>query len=109
MSGVSRGLLFIQGFTAYSRINCLFICCLNMVGCAIINCSNSSKKSSKTKCSFYRLPAIIQHQGQQMLEITRERRRAWLKAISREDLTEEKLANVWVCERHFVASEYSIY
>ena len=66
-------------------------------------------KSSKTKCSFYRLPAIIQHQCQQMLEITRERRRAWLKAISREDLTEEKLANIWVCECHFVASECSIY
>jgi len=82
-----------------------------MVGCAIVGCSNSSKKkkksASKPKCSFYKLPGIIQHQGQQMLEISSERRRAWLRAISRDDLTEEQLANnnVWVCERHFVTSE----
>ena len=78
--------------------------------CCYVKCVEKVPfRKSGHKCSFYRLPAIIQHQGQQMLEITRERRRAWLKAISREDLTEEKLANVWVCECHFVASEYSIY
>ena len=101
-----RGLLKLYGlFKDCLYSYCLFkLCCLNMVSCAIIGCSNNSKKSS-TKCSFFRLPAIIKHQGQQMLEITSEGRRAWLKAISRDDLTEKKLANVWVCERHFVAGE----
>ena len=44
--------------------------CLIMVRCAILGCSN---KSSRDKCSFYKLPAIICHQGQQMLEITTAR------------------------------------
>lgn len=35
-------------------------------------------------------------------DISTERRRAWLKAISRQDLTADKLANVFVCEHHFV-------
>ena len=59
---------------------------------------------------FYKLPAIICHQGQQMLEITNEHHRAWLTAtcISREDLTDDKLGNVFVCEHHF-AQEVSMH
>ena len=36
---------------------------------------------------------------------------AWLKAVSRDDLTKEKLSNVFVCERHFVSGEpaYEMY
>ena len=64
-----------------------------MVRCTIIGCNNQSPQE---KCSFYKLPAIIHHQGQQMLEITTERCRVWLTAISREDLTDDKLENVFV-------------
>jgi len=63
-------------------------------------------RSGRNKYSFHRLPAVLHHQGQQMLEISSERKRAWLKAISRVDLTEEKLANVYVCERHFVTARW---
>ena len=38
-----------------------------VVLCAIIGCS---KRSPRDKCHFYKLPAIITHQGQQMLEIS---------------------------------------
>ena len=41
-----------------------------------------------------------------MLELSSERRRAWLAAISRADLTEEKLPNVYVCGCHFVKSSF---
>ena len=37
-----------------------------------------------------------------MLAISTERRRAWLAAISRADLTEDRLHNIYVCSRHFV-------
>ena len=37
-----------------------------------------------------------------MLTISTERRRAWLAAISRANLTEDRLHNVYVCSRHFV-------
>ena len=39
-----------------------------------------------------------------MLELSSERHRAWLAAISRADLTKEKLPNVYVCGCHFVQS-----
>ena len=41
--------------------------------------------------------------GEQMLSLTAERQLAWLKAILRDDITKEKLSNVFVCERHFVS------
>lgn len=69
-----------------------------MVICAIIGCSN---RSGRDRCAFFRLPAVIKHQGQQMLEITTERRKAWLAAICRADLAVDKLGNVFVCQKHF--------
>jgi len=42
-----------------------------------------------------------------MLEITMERRRAWLTAISREDLIDDNIGNVFVCERHFAGGKYA--
>ena len=43
-----------------------------------------------------------------MISITTERRRAWLQAISREGLTEEKekLANVYICLWQTFCSRY---
>lgn len=67
--------------------------------CAIIGCSN---RSGRDKVRYFTLPAHVKHQGEQMDEITARRRRAWLKAISRDDLTEETLKNIVVCEKHFV-------
>ena len=77
-------------YTAFNIVN-------TMVGCAIKGCNN---KSGRDKVSFYRLPAVKTHEGPQMLEITTERRRAWLSAISREDL--KNLENVYVCSNHFM-------
>ena len=50
---------------------------------------------------FFSLPAILRDQGDQMLTITTERRCAWLRAISRENLVGDKLKNTFVCEIHF--------
>ena len=70
-----------------------------MVICAIIGCSNRSQRDI---VRFFRLPAIVKHQGEQMLSITSKQRCAWLKAISRDGLTGDKLSNIFVCEKHFV-------
>ena len=77
-----------------------------MVLCSIVGCSN---RSGRDKVSYHRLPAIIYHQGEQMLAISTERRRAWLAAISRGDLTEDRLHNVYVCSRHFVEGKCVIW
>ena len=70
-----------------------------MVICAIIGCSN---RSDRDKLHYYHLPAIVKHQREQMLSITTRQCCAWLKAISRDDLTGDKLSNVFVCEKCFV-------
>ena len=75
-----------------------------MVICAIVGCSN---RSGRDKSSFFRLPAVIKHQGQQMFEITTERRKAWLAAICRADMTADKLENVFVCQKHFCKGQLS--
>ena len=71
-----------------------------MVLCVVIGCSN---RSDRDNFRFFRLPKIVTGRGKQMLSLTTERQLAWLKAISRDDITKEKLSNVFVCERHFVS------
>ena len=84
-----------------------------MVICAIVGCSNRSGRDKvrfgRDKVTFHRLPAIVKHQGPQMLEITTERRKAWLAAISREDLKGKKLNNVFVCSCHFVNGKFVVF
>ena len=58
--------------------------------------------SNEIKCSFHRIPAVIKHQGEQMLAISKKRRQAWIWAISRADLTDEKLGNAFVYSPHCV-------
>ena len=62
-----------------------------MVLCLMVDCSN---KSGKVKgVSFHRVPAVVTTKGEFMEELTRERRRRWISAISREGLSESILEN----------------
>ena len=71
-----------------------------MVICAMIGCSN---RSDRDDVRFFQLPKIVTCRGEQMLSLTTERQLAWLKAILRDDITKERLSNVFVYERHFVS------
>ena len=64
-------------------------------------------KESKTEqgIKFYRVPAVITDEGELIEKLTAERRRKWISAISREDLTEKKLSNDRVCSVHFVSGK----
>ena len=78
-----------------------------MVLCIIVGCGNKGGKSSQRKDSvvkFSRVPKIVKNKGEVIEELTTRRRRAWISAISRDDLTEDKLENERVCSRHFVWS-----
>ena len=59
--------------------------------------------------SFYRLPKIIEHQGEDALKLPEERRTKWLSRISREDLKHgpQKLKQIRVCLDHFVSGKYT--
>ena len=63
--------------------------------CAMIGCSN---RSDRDDVRFFRLPKVVTDRGEQMLSLTTERQLAWLRAISRDDITKEKLSNVFVRE-----------
>ena len=79
-----------------------------MVLCIIVGCGNKSGKSSQKKDSavkFSRVPKIVQNEGEMIEELTTRRRRAWISAISRGDLTDDKLEHERVCSRHFVSGQ----
>ena len=79
-----------------------------MVLCIIVGCGNKSGKSSQKKDSavkFSRVPKIVKNEGEMMEELTTRRRRAWISAISRRDLTGDKFEHERVCYRHFVSGQ----
>ena len=67
--------------------------------CLVLNCANDNLKSKDL--SFCRVPKVIRNQGKEMEILTSERRRKWLSAISRQDLTDKILRNDRVCGEHF--------
>ena len=74
-----------------------------MVICAIVGCPNTSKRA--LGISFYRLPAVISHQGERAREFSQKRRDLWLARIHRRDLGAEKYPNTRVCGLHFVSGK----
>ena len=54
---------------------------------------------------FSRVPKIVKNEGEVIEELTTRRRRAWSSAISRDDLTDDKLENERVCSRHSVSGQ----
>jgi len=78
-----------------------------MVLCLTVGCGNKTGKRwpSAENLSLFRFPRVVVNQGEYMHELTSERRRRWISAISRDDLTELILENDQVCSKHFVSGE----
>ena len=72
--------------------------------CAIVGCSNRADKHKGV--GFYRLPAIVSHQGEKTYELSCKRRDMWLSRIHREDLGPSKYPYVRVCSLHFRMSDW---
>ena len=54
---------------------------------------------------FSRVPKIVKNEGEVIEELTTRRRRAWISATSRDDLTDDKFENERVWSRHFVPGQ----
>ncbi|XP_022796275.1 uncharacterized protein LOC111334730 [Stylophora pistillata] len=67
--------------------------------CLVLNCSHDTSK--RKDLSFCRVPKIVTRQGEETEILSTERRRRWLTAISRDDLTDKILENDRVCGEHF--------
>ena len=76
-----------------------------MVLVSLVGCGNKTgkKRPNAEKCGFFRVPRVVVSQGEYMEELTMERRRRWISAISRDDLTDSILENDRVCSKHFVS------
>ena len=80
--------------------------------CCVKNCSNTSHdsygKHRNNGIQFFRLPKWTQHQGEQVSDLTRRRRIAWLAAIRRKDLTFDRTPqSMRVCSLHFHSGTFS--
>ena len=73
--------------------------------CAVIGCGKRGDRDKGTR--FFRLPAVITHQGEQTRLLSERRRREWLASIRREDIKAENYAYTRVCSEHFVSGQPS--
>ena len=71
-----------------------------MVLCLMVKCHSRTVRDKGI--SFFRVPVIVKNQGEACEELSIERRRRWLSAISRDGLTENLIQSGRVCSRHFV-------
>ena len=67
--------------------------------CLIVGCSRKTGQGKGVR--LYRVPAIITNQGPEVEELSIDRRRLWIAAISRADLTDKILSSDKVCDQHF--------
>ena len=76
-----------------------FQCLVIMVLCLIVGCGTRTGKAHthREKVRLFRVPRVITNQGEHVDGLTSTRRRQWISAISRANLTAEKLENERVC------------
>ena len=55
--------------------------------------------------NFFRVPSVVTNQGEEAEKLSKGRRSLWISAISRDDSTEQILANDRVCDRHFISGK----
>ena len=71
--------------------------------CAIAICSNRAGRDNDK--SFYRLPKVITHQGEETKPLAEERRKTRLARVSMADLHTEKQTDIRVCSDHSVSGK----
>ena len=76
---------------------------VNMAFCLMVDCG--SKSTRDKGLHFSRVPSVVTNQGEEAEKLSKERRSLWISAISRDDLSEQILANDRDCGRHFVSGK----
>ena len=76
---------------------------VKMVFCLIVGCA--SKSTGEKDLKFFRVPLVVTNQEEEAEKLAKERRSLCISAISRDDLTEQILANDRVCDRLFVSGK----
>ena len=74
-----------------------------MVLCAIFGCGTRTVRDKGIYMA--RVPSVITNQGEEIRNLSEERRNKWISAISRKDLTNSILDHGRVCGRHFISGK----
>lgn len=72
--------------------------------CAVKNCGQNTARD-KGKYRFFRFPAIIVNQGEEIRELSERRRRQWFANIYRKEFDDKKAENSRVCSSHFISGK----
>lgn len=78
-----------------------------MAICAVVGCCNRSKSSwrkESANTNLFRLPKVVEWQGERTKALSSKRRSLWLARIKRADLKGD-LPNIRVCGAHFVTGK----
>ncbi|XP_068580183.1 uncharacterized protein [Cebidichthys violaceus] len=77
--------------------------------CCVLNCPRTSRGHSGSHAvTFHVFPAWRRHEGETISELTRSRRKAWVSAVGREDITFNHVpSSSRVCSRHFYSGKPS--
>ncbi|WAR11745.1 hypothetical protein MAR_025925 [Mya arenaria] len=75
--------------------------------CAVFGCSNRHDRENDR--SYYRLPKVITHQGEQTKKLSQDRREKWLSNIARDDLKPSSYDNLRICSDHFIKKPADLY
>lgn len=70
-----------------------------MAKCCVKGCSNKLEVGSSIR--MFRFPALLE-KPKSLVELSRQRRTAWLKALNRTNLSEDALKTIGICSDHFV-------
>jgi len=70
--------------------------------CRVCGCHN--RQDREKHLEFYRLPKIIENQGEKTLKLSEERRRLWLAQLH-QNLDGKNLDNIRICSAHFVSGK----
>ena len=74
-----------------------------MVLCAIFGCGTRTVRDKGVYMA--RIPSVVTNQGEETRILSEERRKKWISAISRKDLTDSILEHGRVCDRHFISGK----
>ena len=78
--------------------------CSVMVLCIIPGCR--IKSGNKEGISLFRIPIVVDKNGESYKQLTEDRRNAWISQISRDDTKwKDILKSERVCGRHFVSGK----
>ena len=72
--------------------------------CAVKNCGHNTARD-KGKYRFFRFPAIVVNQGEEICELSECRRRQWFANIYRKEFKDKKAENSRVCSSHFISGK----